>query len=121
MAVDHRNAGGMKGTSAAFDCNKCLDAACDPVVTFCGHLYCWPCLYKRSRAHSDGPLRCPVCKAELPGTSVVPLYGGSGEAPTKARPVSSLRVPRGHPRAPLPNNACTLARRPAIVLTFGNT
>jgi hypothetical protein len=29
-----------------FDCNICFDAARDPVVTQCGHLYCWPCLHQ---------------------------------------------------------------------------
>ena len=29
-----------------FDCNICLEDVYDPVVTRCGHLYCWPCLYK---------------------------------------------------------------------------
>lgn len=30
----------------AFDCNVCYDVAREPVVTMCGHLYCWPCLYR---------------------------------------------------------------------------
>lgn len=29
-----------------FDCNICLDAVTQPVVTRCGHLYCWPCLFR---------------------------------------------------------------------------
>ena len=29
-----------------FDCNVCYDTAREPVVTMCGHLYCWPCLYR---------------------------------------------------------------------------
>ena len=29
-----------------FDCNICLDGVTQPVVTRCGHLYCWPCLYR---------------------------------------------------------------------------
>jgi zinc-RING finger domain len=33
---------------AQFDCNICFDAARDPVVTQCGHLYCWPCLHQVS-------------------------------------------------------------------------
>ena len=31
---------------AQFDCNICFDAARDPVVTQCGHLYCWQCLHQ---------------------------------------------------------------------------
>lgn len=31
---------------AQFDCNICFDAARDPVVTQCGHLYCWACLHQ---------------------------------------------------------------------------
>lgn len=33
-------------TGGAFDCNVCYDVAREPVVTLCGHLYCWPCLYR---------------------------------------------------------------------------
>lgn len=32
--------------AAAFECNVCLELASEPVVTLCGHLYCWPCLYR---------------------------------------------------------------------------
>src|ERR1700737_3272066 len=31
---------------AQFDCNICFDAARDPVVTQCGHLYCWACIHQ---------------------------------------------------------------------------
>ncbi|XP_019175534.1 PREDICTED: E3 ubiquitin-protein ligase RMA1H1-like [Ipomoea nil] len=69
--------------SACFDCNICLDFASDPVVTLCGHLYCWPCIYEWFRIQSDSeePLQCPVCKAELSDTSVVPLYGSGKKLP----------------------------------------
>ncbi|CAN4075533.1 unnamed protein product [Withania somnifera] len=63
-----------------FDCNICLDSAHDPVVTLCGHLYCWPCIYKwlqveRSASGSVKKSKCPVCKAEISNSSLVPLYG----------------------------------------------
>jgi hypothetical protein len=32
--------------TSAFECNVCLELAKEPVVTLCGHLYCWPCLYR---------------------------------------------------------------------------
>lgn len=32
--------------AAAFQCNICYELAKEPVVTLCGHLYCWPCVYR---------------------------------------------------------------------------
>lgn len=66
--------------NACFDCNICLDFAHDPVVTLCGHLYCWPCIYKwlhvqSASLESDEHPQCPVCKAEISHTTMVPLYG----------------------------------------------
>jgi len=40
------NARVSKRTRSHFDCNICLDTVDEPVVTRCGHLYCWPCLYQ---------------------------------------------------------------------------
>ncbi|ONK71357.1 uncharacterized protein A4U43_C04F7670 [Asparagus officinalis] len=64
-------------SSASFDCNICLDFAVDPVVTLCGHLYCWPCIYKWLEMDNttDSTQHCPVCKASLSQDSLVPLYG----------------------------------------------
>ena len=27
-----------------FSCKICLEIACEPVITACGHLYCWTCI-----------------------------------------------------------------------------
>ena len=79
--------------SSAFECNICYEIAQSPVVTLCGHLYCWPCLYRCRlvlcwvHAQFSGPQRyrptlsqcaarrwmqvqnhcrvCPVCKAGI--------------------------------------------------------
>lgn len=32
-----------------YNCKICLEDAFEPVVTKCGHLYCWKCLYKVTR------------------------------------------------------------------------
>ncbi|GER36466.1 RING/U-box superfamily protein [Striga asiatica] len=63
--------------SPCFDCSICLDFARDPVVTLCGHLYCWPCIYKwlDSQGSSDEPPQCPICKAQISVKTIVPLYG----------------------------------------------
>ncbi|URE40260.1 zinc finger, C3HC4 type, domain containing protein [Musa troglodytarum] len=64
-----------KGSSAAnFECNICFDMAAEPVVTPCGHLFCWPCLYQWLHVHSDHK-ECPVCKGEVTDSNITPIYG----------------------------------------------
>lgn len=31
--------------SNLYECNICLETASEPVITACGHLFCWPCIY----------------------------------------------------------------------------
>lgn len=57
-----------------FDCNICFEVAKEPVVTCCGHLFCWPCLYQWLHVHCDYK-ECPVCKGKVNESSVVPIYG----------------------------------------------
>jgi zinc-RING finger domain len=83
---------------ARFSCNICFDAVIEPVVTQCGHLYCWPCLYKwlepgmypadRVRLSLNPLLStppdtsrqvCPVCKAGCSVNTIVPIYVRSAE------------------------------------------
>ncbi|KAL2480491.1 RING/U-box superfamily protein [Abeliophyllum distichum] len=74
-----------------FDCNICLDLAKDPVVTCCGHLFCWPCLYRWLHHHSDAK-ECPVCKGEVTVKTVTPIYG-RGNNTREAEVDSSLKIP----------------------------
>ncbi|KAF9666789.1 hypothetical protein SADUNF_Sadunf16G0265100 [Salix dunnii] len=93
--------------SGYLECNICLDSAHDPVVTLCGHLYCWPCIYKWLHVKTSSPdtsqqqQSCPVCKAEISPNSLVPLYGrgpSSSESKSKRDPVELVI-----PRRPLPS------------------
>ncbi|KAF3451487.1 hypothetical protein FNV43_RR07582 [Rhamnella rubrinervis] len=73
-------AANSENSNGCFDCNICLDFAHEPVVTLCGHLYCWPCIYKwlhvqSASLDSDEHPQCPVCKADISHTTMVPLYG----------------------------------------------
>ncbi|KAL0428625.1 UNVERIFIED_CONTAM: E3 ubiquitin-protein ligase RMA1H1 [Sesamum latifolium] len=74
-----------------FDCNICLVLVKDPVVTCCGHLFCWPCLYKWLHHHSDAK-ECPVCKGEVTTKNVIPIYsrGNNTRDPDLD---SSLKIP----------------------------
>lgn len=93
-------------SSGGFDCNICLDTVHDPVVTLCGHLFCWPCMYKwlhfqsaSSEDEDQQQQQCPVCKAEVSQSSLVPLYGrGETTRPSKGK-ASNLGIVI--PRRPL--------------------
>ncbi|PRQ44449.1 putative aminoacyltransferase, E1 ubiquitin-activating enzyme [Rosa chinensis] len=80
-----------------FDCNICLDLARDPVLTCCGHLFCWPCLYRWLHVHSDAK-ECPVCKGEVTLKNVTPIYGRGNNA-REPDDDSNLKIPlRPHAR-----------------------
>ncbi|KAI3416160.1 hypothetical protein GPALN_005708 [Globodera pallida] len=60
-----------------FECNICLDTAKDAVVSMCGHLFCWPCLFQWMDTRPYRQL-CPVCKSAISKEKVIPLYGRGG-------------------------------------------
>eukprot|EP00053_Salpingoeca_punica_P019493 m.197451 g.197451 ORF g.197451 m.197451 type:complete len:202 (+) comp17665_c0_seq1:255-860(+) len=83
---NNNNNGGSADAAAAasgpcFDCSICLDVVSNPVVTPCGHLYCWSCLREWLSTRES----CPVCKAKVTADTVIPLYvrGGSQDDPRK--------------------------------------
>ncbi|KAJ6402076.1 hypothetical protein OIU84_014199 [Salix udensis] len=125
--------------SGCFDCNICFDYAHEPVVTLCGHLYCWPCIYKwlhvqSTSLASDEHPQCPVCKADISHTTMVPLYGrgqGSDEAEGKTpyrasgfhiviltRATTTIRNPYGSfeeaPPSPLLNLGDPMMQEPVV-------
>lgn len=104
---EENSAGGM-------DCHICLDVVQDPVVTFCGHLYCWPCIYKWMHLqtvpsgmadHQQQHPQCPVCKAVLSKETLIPLYGRGLTSPKspandnngKGRPQGGIVIPQRPP------------------------
>ncbi|CAH8363951.1 unnamed protein product [Eruca vesicaria subsp. sativa] len=93
--------------SSNFGCNICLEMAREPVVTLCGHLFCWPCLYKWIHFHSQSN-HCPVCKALVQEDSLVPLYG-SGKPSSDPRSMPPNTIPN-RPSAPAPAPRLETAR-----------
>ncbi|KAE9554665.1 hypothetical protein FO519_002152 [Halicephalobus sp. NKZ332] len=68
-----------------FECNICLDTPKDAVVSYCGHLFCWPCLHRWFETKQNSQV-CPVCKSGLDHTKVVPIYGrGSGNTDPRSK------------------------------------
>ncbi|EAS04963.2 zinc finger, C3HC4 type (RING finger) protein (macronuclear) [Tetrahymena thermophila SB210] len=56
-----------------FECTVCLEVAKEPVVTECGHLFCWPCIYKWLNQNNEY-LVCPNCKNGIKKELIRPLY-----------------------------------------------
>ncbi|KAL0320328.1 UNVERIFIED_CONTAM: E3 ubiquitin-protein ligase RMA1H1 [Sesamum radiatum] len=90
-------------SSGGFECNICLDLVQDPVVTFCGHLYCWPCIYKWISCQDTSPEnpyhqkpQCPVCKTEVSQKTLIPLYG-RGQTPNSPQDECSHLIPQRPP------------------------
>ncbi|XP_050213545.1 E3 ubiquitin-protein ligase RMA1H1-like [Mercurialis annua] len=103
---------GSENFSGCFDCNICFEFAHEPVVTLCGHLYCWPCIYKwlhvqSTSLASDEHPQCPVCKADISHTTMVPLYG-RGQAPAEAE-IEIKGASRGMAIPPRPSACGALA------------
>lgn len=94
---------------SSFDCNICLDSVQEPVVTLCGHLFCWPCIHKwlhvqtTDEHHQRHNKQCPVCKSKVSHSTLVPLYGrGGGNSQDK-------------------DTTCAVPRRPVYKLEMVNS
>lgn len=84
---------GDTGDAANFECNICFDLAQDPIITLCGHLFCWPCLYKWLHVHSRVS-ECPVCKALIEEEKLVPLYGrGKSSMDPRSKSIPGVEIP----------------------------
>lgn len=87
-------------------CPICLDALQQPVVTRCGHVFCWPCIHEWLRRSNT----CPVCHGEIEESHLIPIYGQGDEAD-----ISSPPPPRPEYREARPNNAFNFAYRGPII------
>ncbi|KAG8049373.1 hypothetical protein GUJ93_ZPchr0009g115 [Zizania palustris] len=84
---------GGADAGGSFECNICFELPQEPIVTLCGHLFCWPCLYKWLHIHSHSP-ECPVCKAVVEEDKLVPLYGrGKDRVDPRSKNVPGADIP----------------------------
>ena len=74
-------------------CPVCQSQLKSPVVTTCGHTFCWPCL----QSHLENSRTCPVCSASCSKENIVPIYGQAEEAD-----ISDIPPPPKQPTAEPP-------------------
>ncbi|KAL3323163.1 hypothetical protein AABB24_040328 [Solanum stoloniferum] len=91
-----------ENSPGGFECNICLDVVHDPVVTLCGHLYCWPCIYKwihfKTISSDNHQPNCPVCKAEVSQKTLIPLYGHGQATKTSGKALNlGIVIPQRPP------------------------
>ncbi|XP_014499469.1 E3 ubiquitin-protein ligase RNF185 [Vigna radiata var. radiata] len=77
-ALGLRNNDGEGFPAKLFHCNVCLERAKDPVLTCCGHLFCWPCFHKLPLTSTYPKAKeCPVCEGEVTNETLTTIYGNS--------------------------------------------
>jgi hypothetical protein len=94
---DDNESGGL------FECNICFEQATEPVITVCGHLFCWPCLYRWLQAQQNANSQCPVCKAGIQRDKIIPIYGRGRDTPsadTTRAPTASSSTDENIPNRP---------------------
>ena len=62
-----------KDSGTNFECTICLDTAKEPVLTKCGHMFCWPCIYNWLDS-KQGKAKCPNCKNIITKDDLIPVY-----------------------------------------------
>lgn len=94
----------QQNSNPALECKICLDTVKDPVVSMCGHLFCWPCLHQwlyttdNSDSQNNITKTCPVCRSAISRDETIPIYGSDGVDPRDKLPPR----PSGH-RTEVPN------------------
>ena len=86
----------VHGEPDEFTCIICMEPPRDSVVTSCGHLFCWSCLYKWKREYQVKP--CPMCKIMLRYDNIIPIYECQNGSSSSSSGAPSSIPPR--PSAP---------------------
>lgn len=79
------------GNGNFFDCNLCFYMAREPILTCCGHLFCWACFFKLPYVDSTAK-ECPVCDGEVTDSTVIPIYG-NGDSIRESKIDSGMKIP----------------------------
>lgn len=72
-------------TSREYMCNICYLSPEEPVVTQCGHLFCWGCIYTWLQS-TRGCRFCPTCRARMGIDDVIPVLAADSRKENTACP-----------------------------------
>ncbi|XP_016127281.1 helicase-like transcription factor isoform X2 [Sinocyclocheilus grahami] len=61
------------------ECAICLDSLRQPVITYCAHVYCRPCICEVIRSEKE-QARCPLCRAQIKTKELVEYPGEEMQA-----------------------------------------
>ncbi len=85
----------MEKKQNELSCLICISQPEDPVVTQCGHIFCWKCIkewyYKTNKDF------CPICKNGLNIDKVIPLYANNSNNTNKH--TDKPKVERNQPQS----------------------
>lgn len=77
-------------------CDICYLHLEDPVLTQCGHLFCWKCIYIWSQS-IGGCKSCPTCRNEMGIDEVIPILAAcsrEGSSSCPPRPGNNKKIVR---------------------------
>ncbi|XP_061099803.1 helicase-like transcription factor isoform X1 [Conger conger] len=61
------------------ECAVCLDSLRQPVITYCAHVYCKPCICEVIRSEQENA-KCPLCRAQIRTKELVEYPGEVAES-----------------------------------------
>ncbi|KAM0677591.1 hypothetical protein COBT_004233, partial [Conglomerata obtusa] len=72
-------------------CNICQLLPREPILTFCGHIFCWPCFY--TKLYDSNTSECPKCKKRILIYEIVGLHISDEIERTECKLIKNINVP----------------------------
>lgn len=84
--------------NSEYQCRICNKLAARPVITLCGHMFCWDCIDRVLT--QDNSSSCPVCRSGVSKETLTPIYiteEAKSEANSNPRPQATREPARSNP------------------------
>lgn len=96
---------------AEYSCSICFFYPTEPIVTPCGHIFCWPCYYYASKLKEH--IHCYVCQTKIRFIEVCPVYSGNSIERSKHMTGNNVNIP------PRPRTLCKIVKK-RINVNYGS-